>query len=144
MIDGRSGRIEFEDSLGFYQLSTPIVADLNGDNLDEVILSVNYQETDEYHFKFFYTNLAVIDFVKKEAVMLELNSPGHNIASTPWIGDMDHNGKIDIIYLHSNNLKKTYTFDGMQINRIDTQNPMYGPIKWGSYMGRKFNGVYEE
>ena len=144
MVNGKSGNIEFEDSLGFYQLSTPVVADLNNDHFDEVILSVNYQETNEYHFKYFYTNLAVIDFIKKEAVMLELNYPGHNIASTPWIGDMDNNGRIDIIYLHSNNIKETYTFDGMQINRIDTKSPVYRPIKWGSYMGSKYNGVYEK
>ena len=144
MVNGKSGSIEFEDTLGFYQLSTPVVADLNGDDMDEVILSVNYQETNEYHFKYFYTNLAVIDFVKKEAVLLELDSPGHNIASTPWIGDIDNNGRIDIIYLHSNNIKQTYTFDGMQINRIDSNSPVYRPIKWGSYMGSKYNGVYEK
>jgi len=144
MVNGKSGDIEFEDTLGFYQLSTPVVVDLDGDGLDEVLLSMNYQETDQYHLKYFYTNLAIIDFIKKEAVILKLNYPGHNMASTPWIGDIDNNGIIDIIYLHSNNIKQTYTFDGIQINRIDTKNPVYGKIKWGSYMGSNYNGIFEK
>lgn len=142
MVNGRNGKIEFEDTLGFYQLSTPVVADLNGDGVDEAILSMNYKETDKYHLKYFYTNLAVIDFLKKEAVVLALNYPGHNISSTPWIGDVDNSGTIDIIYLHSNNIKQTYTFDGMQINRIDTTNPVYKKTKWGSYMGTNYDGVF--
>lgn len=144
MVNGNNGNIEFEDTLGFYQLTTPVAADLNGDGLDEVLLSINYHETDEFHLKYFYNNLAVIDFVKKEAVILKLNYPGHNIASTPWIGDIDNNGSIDIIYVHSNNIKETYTFDGIQINRIDTTNPVYGNIKWGTYMGKLHNGVYDK
>ncbi len=143
MINGRNGAIEFEDSLGFYQTSTPIIFDIDNDGRDEALLSVNYQVVDSIQQKSFYTDLAVISFNNNEVTLLELKLPGHNVASTPWIGDVDKNGFIDIIYVHSNNTKKTYAFDGMQINRIDTTVHLNSDIKWGSYMGSEYNGVYK-
>jgi hypothetical protein len=40
------------------------------------------------------------------------------------------------------NVKQTYTFDGMRVNRIDTKFPLSGKIRWGAYMGSNYNGVY--
>ncbi|HEY5745692.1 MAG TPA: PQQ-binding-like beta-propeller repeat protein, partial [Chryseolinea sp.] len=41
MVNGSTGATEFIDSLGFYQTSTPVVIDLDGDGRDEALLSVN-------------------------------------------------------------------------------------------------------
>ncbi len=144
MVDGSNGKVEFEDSLGFYQLSTPIVADLNGDGKDEALLPMNYQVTNEYHMKFFHNNIMAIEFTEKIAAELDLQNEGNNLSSTPWIGDIDNNGFLDLIYVHGTNVKQTYTFDGLQINRIDTKFPVVREIKWGSYMGSNYNGVYNE
>ncbi len=51
---------------------------------------------------------------------------------------------LDIVYIHGTNPTKTYTFDGMRINRIDTKIPLSGKIRWGSYMGSMHNGVYNK
>ena len=124
-------------------MSTPIAIDLNNDGRDEAILPMNYQVFDSLQMKYFYNDLAIIDFSKKVITKLNLNYEGNNLSSTPWVGDLDGNGFLDIIYIHGTNIKQTYTFDGLQINRIDTDIPINQKIKWGSYMGSNYNGVYD-
>lgn len=142
MVNGLNGEIEFEDSLGFYQTITPVVADFDEDGLDEAFVIVDYQLVDESYMKFFYNMPLVIDFTSNEFVDLGINREGHNMASTPWIGDMDGDGNMDIVFSHSTNVKKTYAFDGMQINRLTTTIPVKKEIKWGAYMGSNYDGVY--
>ncbi|SDL33475.1 PQQ-like domain-containing protein [Kriegella aquimaris] len=144
MIDGQKGAIVYEDNLGFYQMSTPVVADLNGDGRDEALLPINYQILNEFEMKFFYNNIMAIEFTEKISAKLDLDYEGNNLSSTPWIGDLDNNGFLDIVYVHGTNSKQTYTFDGLQINRIDTQFPVTGKISWGAYMGSSYNGVYNK
>ncbi len=144
MVSGSDGKIEFEDTLGFYQMTSAVVADLNGDGQDEVLMPINYQVLNEFQMKFFHNNIMAIEFTEKVAAELDLQNEGNNISSTPWVGDLDHNGFLDIVYVHGTNVKQTYTFDGLRINRIDTQFPVTGKIKWGAYMGSNYNGVYGE
>ena len=70
--------------------------------------------------------------------------PGHNIASTPWIGDLDNDKMLDIVFCHSDNKKHTYVFDGMQVNCLKTTIPILKPVKWGSYMGSNYDGVFKK
>jgi outer membrane protein assembly factor BamB len=142
MVNGKNGNIEFEDTLGFYQMSSSVAVDLNGDGKDEVLMPINYQVLNEYQMKYFHNNIIAIEFTEKVAVELELQYEGNNLSSTPWIGDLDGNGFLDIVYLHGTNVKKTYTFDGIRINRIDSKFPVTGKIRWGSYMGSDYNGVF--
>lgn len=144
MVNGSNGNIEFEDSLGFYQMTSAVVADLNGDGQDEVLLPVNFQVLNEFQMKFFHNNIVAFEFTENVAVELDLQNEGHSISSTPWIGDIDNNGFLDIVYVHGTNAKQTYTFDGMRINRIDTKFPLNNKIRWGSYMGSNYNGVYNK
>lgn len=143
MVDGKNGQIMLQDSLGFYQMSSPVAVDLDNDGSDEVLMPMNYQVLDSLNQKNFYNDLAVIEFAKKKVTKLNLNSEGHNIASTPWVGDLDNNGFLDIIYIHGTNIKQTFTFDGLQVNRIDTDVPLSHQPKWGSYMGSSYNGVFD-
>jgi outer membrane protein assembly factor BamB len=143
MVNGKTGKIEFKDSLGFYQTITPVVYDFDQDKLDEALVVVNYQVLDESNRKFFYNMLLVIDFSINDFYDLGINNEGHNIASTPWVGDMDNDGYLDIVYSHETDVKHTYTFDGMQINRIATEIPITKEIKWGAYMGSNYDGVFE-
>jgi outer membrane protein assembly factor BamB len=144
MVNGSNGKIEFEDSLGFYQMTSAVVVDLNGDGQDEVLMPINYQVLNEFQMKFFHNNIMAIEFTENVTVELDLQNEGSNISSTPWIGDLDNNGFLDIVYIHGTNAKQTYTFDGLRVNRIDTKFPIYGKIRWGSYMGSNYNGVYNK
>ncbi|MBK8503969.1 MAG: PQQ-binding-like beta-propeller repeat protein [Saprospiraceae bacterium] len=143
MLNGKNGNIEFIDSLGFYQTSTAVVFDFNQDHQDDVLLSINYQVQNQIFQKFFHNMLAIIDFKTGEMSQITDALDGNNIASTPWIGDLDDDGLLDIIYIHATNLRHTYTFDGMQINRIETNYPIHSSVSWGAYMGSSYNGILQ-
>lgn len=142
MVDGATGKIEFLDSLGYYQTSTPVVMDMNNDGYEEAILSVNSHVYDEANRRTLNNLLVVIDFRTNTVTQLWDSTVGSNISSTPWIGDMDGDGLLDIVYCHGTNPRKTYTFDGMRINRIATGVRIPGPIQWGAYMGSQYDGIY--
>lgn len=144
MLDGKNGNIEFTDFLGYYQTSSPIAADIDGDGIDEIILNVDYQVLDSIGQKMFYNNLYAIRFASKETIPIYQDQIGHNVSSTPWIGDMDNDGNMDMVFCHGINKYKTYTFDGLQINCLRTTIPITKPISWGSYMGSKGDGVFRK
>lgn len=144
MVDGKKGTIEYIDSLGFYQMITPVVLDWNNDGQDEIMMSLNFQEIKNGFQKFFYNMLVVIDFKADQVLQIGERYDGQNLSSTPWIGDLDGDAALDIIYCHGNNLRHTYTFDGIQIHRIATKLPLYKKIKWGAYMGSSYDGVFHK
>ena len=142
MVDGRSGKIAYMDSLGFYQTSTPVVIDLDSNGRDEALLSVNIHIYDEKNRRQLYNMIVSLDFSTGEVKEFTRPMKGSNISSTPWIGDIDGDHFLDMVYCHGTNTAKSYTFDGMQVNRIATGIPIRGGILWGSYMGTRYNGVF--
>jgi hypothetical protein len=143
MVNGATGETEFIDSLGFYQTSTPVVANLDDDVQDEALLSVNIHVYDNFNRQTLNNMLVCVDFQTKEVIQITQTNKGGNISTTPWIGDIDHDGLLDIVYCHGTNLRKSYSFDGMQVNRIATDIPIRKKITWGSYMGSNYNGVFQ-
>jgi arginine utilization protein RocB len=49
---------------------------------------------------------------------------------------------LDIIYCHGTSTKKTYSFEGLQVNRIDTEILLRAGVRWGAYMGTSYDGIY--
>ncbi len=144
MVNGATGKIAYTDSLGSYQTSTPVVIDVDGDGVDEAILNLNVLVFDQFDNQTMQNMNVIIDFKSNEMLQPWDAYPGSNLSSTPWIGDLDHDGLLDIIYCHGTNLKKTYSFDGVRINRVATGIPIKSAIKWGSYMGSNYNGIYDQ
>jgi len=142
MVNGKTGQVEFTDSLGFYQNTSPIAIDLDGNGRDEVVMSLNFQKTDSLYRKYFYNTLAAIEFSSQQIVNLTNNYEGNNLSSTPWIGDLDGDNFLDIVYCHGTNLRHTYTFDGIKIHRIPTKIPIYDKVRWGAYQGSSYNGHF--
>jgi outer membrane protein assembly factor BamB len=140
LIDGQTGKIKFQEDLGNFQTSSPLIVDTNGDNIDEIILSVNKENIDESGKKVFSNTVMLIDLVNKKKI--ELHSPfaGHNNSSTPWIGDLTGDKMLDIVFCHSSNPNSTYAFDDMQVQLLRTNIPITKPITWGAYMGSKYLG----
>ncbi len=144
MINGRTGKIEFTDSLGYYQMTSPVAFDYDGDGKDEVLMSVNIQEIRDGYLKYFYNMLAVADFKSGQWLQFGDTFEGNNLSSTPWVGDLDHDGRLDILYCHGDNLRHTYAFDGIKIKRIATQFSIQKPIQWGAYQGSNYDGIYRQ
>ncbi len=144
MLDGKTGAVQFHDSLGFYQNTTPLALDVDGNGRDEVLMSFNYQEVDEIGLKYFFTTLVLIGFETGEILQLGEVYEGSNLSSTPWIGDLDDDGYLDILYCHGTNHRQTYTFDGMQIDRISTLIPITPSLQWGAYQGSHYDGIFRQ
>ncbi len=143
MIDGESGKVKYKQNFGSFQSTSPLALDINGDGVDEIIICENKSGTDRAGKKLFFNTIAVIDFAKKgrKTTLLPMLA-GHNTSSTPWMGDLDKDNMLDIVFCHSNNMHHTYAFDGLQINLLKTEIPITKPLKWGAYMGSGYNGRY--
>lgn len=147
MLNGKDGNVEYMDSIGCTGFSSPVVYDLNNDGHDEAIISVN-----EYDCSLGYAStsprlienkLIAIDFFKKSVNTID-QAPGFkNIFSTPWMGDLDDDGYLDIIYCQYFHHADLLSFLGMRIKRIDTPVRIKKPLLWGAYLGSNGNGVFE-
>jgi outer membrane protein assembly factor BamB len=146
MINGKNGEVEYTDSIGCTGFSSPVIYDLNNDGRDEAIISVN-----EYDCSLGYATqsptamenkLIAIDFQKHSKNIIDQARGFKNIFTTPWIGDLDSDGYLDLVhcqYYHHSNL---LSFLGMRIKRIDLPVRIDEPVKWGEYLGSGGNGVY--
>lgn len=142
MVSGSDGEIQFRDSLGYYQTSSPVVFDFTEDGRDDVLLTVNIHSYNELGQKLLHVILVVIDFSTGEVIQITEPVEGSNTSSTPWIGDLDQDGMLDIIYVHGSSAYHANTFDGLRIHRLATAIPCQGQVRWGSYMGSSYDGVF--
>ncbi len=147
-LDGRDGSILYQDSTRCFSLSSPVVYDLDNDQLDDVIFSSN-----QYDCSMEFTDLVTtppdmknqLVAVGAENAFLRIidETVGFkNIFSTPWIGDLDKDGYLDIVYCQYYNAENLFRFLGMRIKRISTSVQMNKPVKWGEYMGAEGKNIF--
>jgi len=147
MLDGKDGRVAYLDSIGCTGFSSPVVYDLNTDGRDEAIISINL-----YDCKLGFTGtspgtienkLLAVDFATNSTQVIDQAKGFKNIFSTPWIGDLDDDGYLDIVhcqYFHNTVLT---AFLGMRIKRIDIPVRINSLPQWGAYMGSRGDGVFK-
>ena len=142
LVDGRSGTIVQEDTLGRFQYASPVVVDVNKDGYDDVLLSVNYVEQ-RFEVDVPYNRLVVFDFHRQQVFRYNEPQPGINVSSTPWVGDLDDDGWLDVVYCvmqvvdnNSDHPKR------LTVHRLEKE--IYTPegIQWGAYMGSRYDGVF--
>ena len=142
LIDGHSGAIVSEDTLGRFQYASPVVVDINKDGYDDALLSINYVE-EKFETKVPYNRLVVFDFHQQQVFRLNEPQSGINVSSTPWVGDADGDGWLDVIYcvvqVKDNNSDHPAR---MTLHRLEKE--IYTPerIDWGAYMGSSYNGIF--
>ncbi|MGC1240657.1 MAG: PQQ-binding-like beta-propeller repeat protein [Chryseosolibacter sp.] len=146
MLDGRDGNVAYMDSMGCTGFSSPVVYDINRDGRDEAIISIN-----EYDCSLGFTGqfpasvenkLIAIDFGKHTTQTIDQQTRFKNIFTTPWIGDMDDDGYLDIVHCQYFHYGDLLNFKGMRIKRIATPIRMKEDPAWGSYMGSHGDGVF--
>jgi hypothetical protein len=147
MINGKNGSIAYMDSIGCTGFSSPVVYDLNDDGRDEAIISINNFDCSLGYAsqapKLMENKLIAIDFAKKSVDTLDRAQGFKNIFSTPWIGDLDKDGYLDIIYCQYFHYSDLVSFLGMRIKRIDTPVKLKKPVIWGNYLGSRDDGIFE-
>jgi outer membrane protein assembly factor BamB len=146
MLNGKDGTLEYTDSIGCTGFSSPVVYDLNNDGRDEAIISVNnfdcsvgYASKSPAEME---NVLMWFDFAKKDTGSFDRAKQFKNIFSTPWIGDLDNDGYLDIIYCQYFHISDLIAFLGMRIKRIDTPVKMRKKVEWGGFLGSAGNGVF--
>ncbi len=148
LLDGASGSILYHDSLGCFVVSSPIVYDIDHDGLDEAILNINDYQCDVEIIDNLPNppaityQLIAIDFQQKSHQIIDYMEGFRNIFSTPWLGDLDDDGYLDIVYSAYNHPNQIQRYLGMSVKRIGTPIKMKQPVIWGAYMGTDGNGIF--
>ena len=126
LIDGASGEMTFflarED---ITLMSTPLVTDLTGDGIDEIIFIGST--------RFRYSQLIIFDPTDPGGMRRVTYFLGGGLAS-PWIGDLEGDGTLDMVLSHST-LAREWT-----IERWDFDLPADLPITYGAYLGTNLDG----
>lgn len=147
MLDGANGQLAYTNSLGCTGFSSPVIYDLNDDGIDEAIISINefdcdrgYADSSDLTIE---NKLIALDFKSQTANLIDGVTDFKNIFSTPWIGDLNQDGYLDIVhcqyYSPNGNL---LSFLGMQVKRISTTITIREKPLWGAYMGSQGNGIF--
>ncbi len=148
VLDGKNGEVIYQDSVGCYALSSAVVYDLDRDGVDEAIMSLNQYDCD---FTFsedtlsppsMQTQLIALDFNRNAVQVIEQKDRFRNIFSTPWIGDLESDGYLDIIYSQYFNHADIRKYQGMIVKRLGTHIRCRREPRWGAYMGSHGNGIY--
>ncbi|CAN5914181.1 hypothetical protein BH24BAC1_BH24BAC1_25010 [soil metagenome] len=88
----------------------------------------------------------VIDFRHDTLFALAPANHGANPASTPWLGDSDGDGHLDVISSNETDpfdlLSITYK-KGLKVSKTKTQIPVREEeVAWGAYMGSNADGIF--
>jgi len=145
-INGKDGSIIFSDSIGFFQMASPVSVDLNQDEFDEVVLSVNYEHQPQSKISItlppqVHNQLLYFDIRSQTSNQLLEGIAGANMAITPVLTDIDNDNQLDIIYGSHANKNNFTDFKNLTIRRIELKVPL--PARyWGGYMGNEFNSRF--
>jgi len=144
LLDGETGDLLWNDSLGMVNFCTPIAFDSNINGRDEVLISVIDTAIPD---GFYQNKLLLIDFINGTTSQISETLPGGNIASTPLITDLENNGMLDIVFslqADSSQIFGPGPFDiGVNTYRLSTEFTLpESEIGWGSYMGTNYDGIY--
>jgi outer membrane protein assembly factor BamB len=143
LINGKNGAVASKFISKRFTYSSPLVADLNEDGIDEVILNTILDFEEQGKQKPYY-QLTKYDFAIKSETIFGKKQYGACFASTPWMGDLDNDGKLDLLYSGSpatvSEFPGTTTFvkpiKSLQIHHIEFQEYNSKNVKWGNYLGK--------
>ena len=144
LVDGKTGTILHEASDGCTGFSTALSYDLNNDGSSEFIYSVNDFNCTGIHLANIKHRLMVFDYANKSKKMIAPEITAKNVCSTPWIGDLDGDHKVELIYCIQANFSRVYSYFGIQISRMNMDTKINEHPSWTSYMGEKGDGVFGE
>ncbi len=142
LVDGETGEFIFIDSLGTIQTSTPIIADITQDGFDDALYSINVFD-ESFPLKEYFNVLVLYNFKEGSLHQFTRAKLGVNLSITPWAGDLDDDGRLDIIYCYHTESRDIFKMTGLTVNLIKTKIKITSTVKWGAYMGSDYTGVYK-
>ncbi|MEL6122819.1 MAG: FG-GAP-like repeat-containing protein [Bacteroidota bacterium] len=143
ILDGTTGDVLFQDTIGCAGFATALSYDMNQDGYKEFIFTSNEFNCDAQHLG--QVKFRMLSYDYHNSVLTELipSSKAKNISSTPWIGDLDDNGRLDIVACVQANVSDLYTFYGILMSCMAFDIPYDEDYAgWTEYMGKNWDGVY--
>ena len=137
MIDGATGDILEEYDLSGWNLISAIAFDYDNDGFDEALVSTNEIGA------FFKNQLLIYDFNDSETINLTDFVGGLNFAATPWVGDLDNDNILDLVYTHNADSTGVGFDKGFVTKRLNLNQAVPEYIAWGAFMGNNYDCVYE-
>jgi outer membrane protein assembly factor BamB len=137
LIDGKTGKIVFSDTLGTFQYASPVVADFTKDGVHDVMLAINTRSTHDVlgdPTEFLNNGLYVYSSGRGAPGQAFPPIRGSNLGSTPLLTDLDGDGKLDIITAYMDDPRNFYSFKNLKISRREIDRDASG-IFFGQYMG---------
>jgi hypothetical protein len=144
LIDGAKGTYT-EYPISDFAYASPSAVDLDGDGRDEVIASLNKSYTTGTT-NYYKNEMKVYNF--QANTITDLITPafnGINLGSTAWIGDMDNDKKLDVVFAFRADSSFVNGAMGIYVKRVALPSnvPATG-IAWGGYMGTSYDGHYTD
>jgi outer membrane protein assembly factor BamB len=145
MVDGKTGEVMYQDTIPAFQYASAVSADINGDGYDEVIVNQSALKRKQFE-DVYYSYLMAFDFNNHRLIPLGDTLQATNLASTPWIGDLDGDNQLDIIYGAVS--FQGISFDlqrpqGLYIGCRKTNIHITKPVVWGAFMGSNYQGIFK-
>ncbi len=134
MLDGANGNLLRSDTIGL-QITSPMAYDLDGDDKEEVMISYQIFDTANGVVE---AGQAVIHYETGIETMF-VNDQGLNIASSASLDDLDGDGDIELIEIHS--VDPNLGFD---VQVWNTGVLIDEPLRWTAYHGTFYDGIYYE
>lgn len=137
VIDGKTGKVSWQEDSGFNQFSPGISVDLDGDGIDEIIYVENTLKNPETYE---ITNkLRVINLTTNESYYLGQERNGLSMASSPGYVDLEGDGTPEIIVATSS-LDMGQGAQYSIIECIELSKPAPSAT-WPGYLGPLENGI---
>ena len=93
----------------------------------------------------FYSEIVVFDFINNTRTTPGPKLPATNLASTPFIGDLDGDNHFDIVYCAVQYPNAAYELSlpvGLYIQRYATGKAIKTSVQWGAFMGTSYTGLW--
>jgi len=140
-LDGRNGEIIAKYNIGCAGFASSISLDIDNDQIDEVLLPINDYDCRRNNTLYTLTSLHLFE-VDTAYQLTQTLIAGKNISSTPYVGDLDGDERIDLVYIVNENVRVIYEFLGLRVKRLELDIRMPKEKCWNQYLGPNSDNVY--
>jgi outer membrane protein assembly factor BamB len=142
-LDGKNGHALFQSDTGCFNNGSPIVVDITGDGVDEVLLQMNFGNSCYYgDMGAIKTQVMAFDIKNQKIFPFSGSYYGKNLSSTPVIADLNQDGYLDLVYCVLSNTREYELVKNLMVVRERTAIPSKRGSLWNGYLGSLQNGYF--
>jgi outer membrane protein assembly factor BamB len=136
LLSGRDGSVLWQGVEGDFAMAGDVAVDLDGNGTDEVIVNGN-AANDPLVARASQQQLYLVDSARRDVRPWGMPL-GAFAAGSPWLGDLDADGCLDMV-LPRHSWERD-TNNGL-LTRFALPAPVPANIRWGGYFGTRFDSV---